>query len=91
MDNGTYEGLDLAPISNDETYSRLRTTPTNSKPRYELQRRPDIDKSAETDVRKSNSKDSQNKAKYSTVLIIVIVILLLSWTNKPISRVLPPG
>ena len=78
MDNDTYEGLDLAPISNDETYSRLRTAPSNNKPRYEPQRRVDIDKIAETNVRQlSNSKDSQNKAKHSTVLIIVIAILLL--------------
>ena len=77
MDNATYDEVSLTPLNTDETYSRLRTTQTNIKPRYEQQRRADIDETTAKIVRQSNSKDSQNNVKYNTLLIIVIVILLL--------------
>ena len=59
MDNATYDGLSLTPISSDATYSRLRTTQTNVKPNDELQRRADVDQSATKGVEQTGKKKHQ--------------------------------
>ena len=77
MDNGTYEGLDLTPVNTDETYSRLRATQTNNKPRYEPQRRANIDESTIKGATHIDTKNPQTNTKFNTVLIIAISVLLL--------------
>ena len=77
MDNNTYEGFDLTPVSTDETYSRLRTTPTNNRPRYEPQRRAENNESAAKGVTDIDTKDSQNSTKFNVVLNTVIIVVLL--------------
>ena len=72
MDNGTYEGLDLIPVNTDETYSRLRATQTNNKPRYEPQRRANIDESTTKGTTHTSTKDSKISTKFIVVLIIGI-------------------
>ena len=74
MDNATYDGLCLAPVNTDETYSRLRITQTNIKPRDELQRRADID---QTSIRVVNQNKAKDTIKYNVMLITMIVLLLL--------------
>ena len=74
MDNVTYDELNLTPVDNDETYSRLRTTQTKIKPSNELQRRADTDQTATKEVQQNHLS---NKTKFNTVMIIMIVILLL--------------
>ena len=64
----------LAPVNTDETYSRLRTTQTNIKPRDELQRRADID---QTSIRVLNQNKAKDSIKYNVMLIILIVLLLI--------------
>ena len=71
MDNGTYEGLDLTP-----TYSRLRTTQTNNKPRCEPQRRANNDQGTIKGAT-HDTKDSKTSTKFNVVLIIGIAVLLL--------------
>ena len=75
MDNATYDEVDLTPISTDETYSRLRATETKIKPSYELQKTEDIDQYALKGVKQINV--SPNSTKFSTAIIIMMVILLL--------------
>ena len=77
MDNRTYEGLDLTPVNTDETYSRLRATQTNNKPRYEPQRRANIDESTTKGATHISTKDTKISTKFIAVLIIGIAVLLL--------------
>ena len=74
MDNATYDGLCLTPVNTDETYSRLRTTQTNIKPRDELERRADINQISTKVVNQKNAKDS---IKYNIMLITMIALLLI--------------
>ena len=77
MDNGTYEGLDLTPVNTDETYSRLRATQINNKPRYEPQRRANIDESTIKGATHIDTKNPQTNTKFNAVLITAISVLLL--------------
>ena len=76
MDNATYDGLSLTPISSDATYSRLRTTQTKVKSNDELQRRTD-NQSATKGVKLISTKEASSKTKFNAVLITMIVILML--------------
>ena len=58
------------------TYSRLRTTQTNNKPRCEPQRRVNNDQDTTKGVT-HDMKDSKISAKFNVVLIIGIAVLLL--------------
>ena len=73
MDNATYDELHLTPVNDDDTYSRLRTTPTN-KQSYELKRGADGDKSATKEIQMNNTN---HNIKFNTVMIIMMMILLL--------------
>ena len=77
MDNAKYDEVDLTPISTDETYSRLRATETKINPSYELQKTEDIDHHALKGVKQTNVSESPNSTKFSTAMIIMMVILLL--------------
>ena len=77
MDNGTYEGLDLTPINTDATYSRLRATQTNNKPRYEPQRRANIDQNPTKGATHIDTKVSKTRTKFTVVLMLAIAVLLL--------------
>ena len=57
MDIATYDEVNLTPISTDETYSRLRTPQTNVKPRYEPQRRVDIDQNTAKRIKQNEKKN----------------------------------
>ena len=74
MDNAAYDEVNLTPINNDETYSRLRATESNIKPRHEPQR---TDHHALKGVKQTNIKEPSNNFKFNTVIIIMIMILLL--------------
>ena len=58
MDNVTYDELDLTPISNDETYSRLRMTHNKVRPNEEGQRKADIDQSTAKGVKQISTKEA---------------------------------
>ena len=75
MDNVTYD--ELAPVSNDVTSSRLRTTQTEIEPSYELQIKADSDQNAIKEIQQNNSNHSSHNTKFNTVMIIMVVILLL--------------
>ena len=78
MDNATYDEVDLTPISTDETYSRLRATETKIKPSYdELQKTENLDHHVLKGVKQTNVSESPNTTKFSAVMIIMMVILLL--------------
>ena len=85
MDNATYDGVNLTPLNTDETYSRLRTTETKIQPRYEPQRRADIDQSITKEVKQNNTNDSQNNTKHNVMLIIMVIVLLLTFASIALS------
>ena len=83
MDNATYDELNLTPISNDETYSRLRRTQDEVRPSDDLTRRADIDQNTTVTkgVKQTSTKEAPSNTKFKvitvTVLFTMIVILLL--------------
>jgi hypothetical protein len=80
MDNATYDGVSVTPISNDETYSQLRTTHNKVRPRNEIQRSPraDIDQNTAKGVKQTNTKEAPNNTKVNTVLITITILLILT-------------
>ena len=72
MDNATYDGLSLASISSDATYSRLRTTQTKIKPNDEFQRRAGVDQSATKGVEQTSTREASSNTKFNTVLITMM-------------------
>ena len=74
MDNATYDGLSVTPISNDETYSRLRTTHNKARPSDDLTRRADV---ATKGMKKINIKEVPSNTKVTTAVIITTIIILL--------------
>ena len=63
MDNATYDELDLTPISNDETYSRLRMTHNKIKTSDDLTRRADIHQNPTKGVKQTSTKRSTKQYK----------------------------
>ena len=74
MDNATYDGLSVIPISNDETYSRLRTTHNKVRPNDDLTRRADV---ATKGMKKISIKEVSSNTKVTTGVIITTIMILL--------------
>jgi hypothetical protein len=71
----------VTPVSNDETYSRLRTTRNEVRPRNERQRsliyRVDIDQNIIKGVKQTSTKEAPSNTKVNTVSITTIMIVIL--------------
>ena len=63
MDNATYDELSVIPISNDETYSRLRVINNKVKPNNEFQGRADIHQSTTKGVTPTGTKEACTKQR----------------------------
>ena len=77
MDNATYDGLSVIPISSDETYSRLRVINNKVKPNDELQGRGDINQNTKKEIKPAGTRGASSSTKFNRALITMIVILLL--------------
>ena len=77
MDNATYDELNLTPISNDETYSRLRMTHNKVKPNGERQRKVDIDQSTAKGVKQTSTKEAPSNTKVTAAVLITMIAILL--------------
>ena len=69
MDNAAYDDVNLTPANTDETYSRLRTTQTRTKQKYEVQRTAGIDQSTMHNFEKAS--------KFNTWMICIMMVVLL--------------
>ena len=80
MDNTTYDELNLTPISNDETYSRLRTTHNEDRPSEDHQRKADIDQNTTKGVKQTSTKEATSSTKVTTAVLITMIAILLILT-----------
>jgi hypothetical protein len=60
MDNTTYTELNLTPIGSDETYTQLRMTRNEVRPRNERQR------SLRADIDQTSKKEAPSNTKVNT-------------------------
>jgi cell division protein FtsL len=78
MDNATYDELvSVTPVSNDETYSRLRMTQTKVRPSNDLTRRADIDQNTTKGVKQTSTKEASSNTKVLIALLITMIVILL--------------
>ena len=75
MDN-MYE-LNLTPVSNEETYSRLRRTLDEIRPSDDLTRRADIDQNTTQGVKQTSTKETPSSTKITTAVLITMIVILL--------------
>ena len=57
MDNATYDGLSMTPMSSDETYSRLRMTHNKVRPSDDLKSRADINQNTTKGEKQTDTSD----------------------------------
>ena len=76
MDNATYDGLSVTPISSDETYSRLRMT-HKVRPSDDLTRRADTDQNTTKGVKQTSIKEAPSNTKVITAVFITMILMVL--------------
>ena len=79
MDNATYDELDLTPISNDETYSRLRMT-HKIRPNEVGQRKADIHQNTTKGLMLTGTKEATSNTKVTTAVLVTMIAILLILT-----------
>ena len=85
MDNATYDELNLIPISNDETYSRLRMTHNKVRPSEEGQRKADIHQNTTKGVKLTSTKEATSNTKATTAVLVTMIVILLILTLTSIA------
>ena len=74
MDNATYDELNLTPISNDETYSRLRMTHNKVMQNKEGQRKAGIHQNTSKGMEQTSTKEAPCSKKVTTAVLITMII-----------------
>ena len=77
MDNATYDELNLPPVSNDETYSRLRRTKDEVRPSDDLTRRADINQNTTKGVKQTSTNEASSNTKVTAAVIITVIAILM--------------
>ena len=85
MEKATYDELNLTPISNDETYSRLRRTHNEIRPSDDLTRRADINQNTTTGVKQTSTKETPSNTKVTAAVIITMIAILMLLTLTSIN------
>jgi dynein heavy chain len=79
MDNTTYTELNLTPTGSDETYTQLRMTRNEVRPKNERQR------SLRADIDQTSTKEAPSNTKVNTAMLIIIIMILLLLTLTSIA------
>ena len=86
MERATYDELNLTPISNDETYSRLRRTHINKvRPSENCQRKADINQNSVKGVKQTRTKEAPYSTKVTATVIITMIAILVLLTLTSIA------
>ena len=85
MEKATYDELNLTPISNNETYSRLRRTHNKVRPSDDLTRRADINQNTTTGVKQTSTKEAPCSTKVTAAVIITMIAILVLLTLTSIA------
>ena len=76
MDNATYDGLSMTPISNDETYSQL-TTHNKVRPSDDLTRRADINQNTTNEANQHQRSTKLHKVIAAVIITVIAIFLIL--------------
>ena len=71
--NATYNELSVTPISNDQTYSRLRMTHNKVRPSDDLTRRADINQNTTRGMKQTSTKKASSNTTVTTAVIITVI------------------
>ena len=87
MEKATYNELNLTPISNDETYSRLRRTHNKVRPSKNRQRKADFDQNTVKGVKQTSTKEAPSSTKVTAAVIttMIAILVLLTLTSIVLS------